>query len=570
MRLICLSCDRPSFKPLVFRPSGLSVLVGDAQQEQGSSNGVGKTLALRLVHHCLGAHPRQELKHGVGDWRFALEFEIGAQKHRIERNGDGSDITIDGESLSVRLVRDWLNCHGPFVLPQRGGLTFRSLYRRFARVERQDLLDPVALGHEEKHQGLVHTLYLLGLDIDLALGKIARRERLLQLDANLKLLAQADSRLRDLLRTGMATQAQIAELKRNIDEWQRRLDAMQVADDYEQVRQDAQRFTEALRQHEAQLARIDFQLKGIERALDRRPDITREALLSFYRGLEHVFKPEMLAHFEAVESFHRSLAEQRQRRLERDRIALTQQRQRIEQERREAARQRDEALAYLGRHHAMDDYVAVAQRLAQMRADVERLCRYEDAKSAWERERIEIQEQDAEDSRRASDYLATRPIDWADRRYREMIHTLYPNEPCGITLENNLNPNNKLRYNLAVQVQSQNSDGINAVRVMAFDWLIYRYGAHHTMRHLWHDNGLFDPVDPHQRAAWLSLTMRELQASDMQYIVSINTENFASTRDMLSPQEAQALDEAVIVRLLGDADEHKLLGVRFGVGSRTA
>lgn len=53
MRLICLSCDRPSFKPLVFRPSGLSVLVGDAQQEQGSSNGVGKTLALRLVHHCL-------------------------------------------------------------------------------------------------------------------------------------------------------------------------------------------------------------------------------------------------------------------------------------------------------------------------------------------------------------------------------------------------------------------------------------------------------------------------------------------------------------------------------------
>jgi len=64
--------------------------------------------------------------------------------------------------------------------------------------------------------------------------------------------------------------------------------------------------------------------------------------------------------------------------------------------------------------------------------------------------------------------------------------------------------------------------------------------------------------------------MRELQASDMQYIVSINTENFASTREMLSPQEAQALDEAVIVRLLGDADEHKLLGVRFGVGSRTA
>lgn len=570
MRLIGLSCDRPSFKPLAFRPSGLSVLVGDAQQEQGSANGVGKTLALRLVHHCLGAHPRNELKQGVGDWRFALEFELGARKHRVERNGDGSGITLDGKALNQNQLRDWLNQHGPFVLPQRGSLSFRSLYRRFARVERQDLLDPVVLGHEEKHQGLVHSLYLLGLDIELALGKIARRERILQLDANLKLLAQADSRLRDLLRSGMAAQAQIADLERSIDEWQRRLDAMQVADDYEQVHQSAQELTEKLRQHEVQLARIDFQLKGIEQALDRRPDITREALLGFYRGLERVFKPEMLAHFEAVESFHHSLAEQRQRRLERDRIALIQQRQRIEQERREAARQRDEALAYLGGHHALDDYIAVAQRLAQMRADVERLRNYEDAKSAWEKERIALQEQDAEDSRRASDYLATRPIEWADRRYRELIHTLYPNEPCGITLENNLNTNNKLRYNLAVQVQSQHSDGINAARVMAFDWLIYRHGAHHTMRHLWHDNGLFDPVDPHQRAAWLGLTMRELQGSDMQYIVSINTENFASTRELLSPQEARALDEAVIARLFGDAEEHKLLGVRFGVGGRAA
>lgn len=570
MRLIGLSCDRPSFKPLAFRSSGLSVLVGDAQQEQGSANGVGKTLALRLVHHCLGARPRDELKHGVGDWRFALEFEIGEQKHRIERNGNGTDITLDGQALTANQLRDWLNQHGPFVLPQRGGLSFRSLYRRFARVERQDLLDPVTLGREEKHQGLVHALYLLGLDIELALGKIARRERLLQLDANLKLLKEADSRLRDLLRTGMAPQAQIAELEGEIETLQSRLDAMQVADDYEKVRQSAQELTEKVRQYEAQLACIDFQLNGIEQALDRRPDIAREALLGFYRGLEHVFKPEMLAHFEAVESFHRSLAEQRQRRLERDRVALTQQRQQVEQSRREAARQRDEALAYLGGHHAMDDYVAVAQRLAQMRADVERLRHYEDAKSDWVRERIALQDQDTEDSRRASEYLATRPIEWADRRYRELIHALYPTEACGITLENNLNPHNKLRYDLAVQVQSQHSDGINAARIMAFDWLIYRHGAHHTMRHLWHDNGLFDPIDPHQRAAWIAMTMRELQASDMQYIVSINTENFASTRELLTPLEAQALDEAVIMRLFGDADEHKLLGVRVGVGGSAA
>lgn len=565
MKLLALECDRDTFKPLRFRSEGLSVIVGDASEREGSANGVGKTLALRLVHHCLGARSREELTRGVGQWRFALEFEMHGQRHRIERNGDGSDIALDGRALTQGQLREWLNQNGPFVLPPRGGLSFRSLYRRFARVERQDLADPVVLGHEETQHGLLHALYLLGLDIELALSKIERRERQLQLDANLSLLKQADSRLHELLRSGIASAAQIAELEEGIAAMQSRLDAMQVAEDYEQVRQQAQQLTEAVRKHEAELARIDFQLQGIERSLDMAPDVSREELLGFYQGLQHLFKPQALADFEAVESFHRSLAEQRRHRLERDRIALQQRREQLEQARREAAQRRDEALAYLGQRHAMDDYVAVAQRLAQMRADLQRLRHYEDAKSAWEAERIALETKAAEDNRRASEYLATRPIEWADRRFRELIHTLYPNERCGIALDNNLRQNNKLRYDLKVQVQSQNSDGINAVRVMAFDWLVYRHGAQHAMRHLWHDNGLFDHVDPHQRAAWLDLTMRALAESGAQYIVSINTENFSSVRELLPSQAARALDEAVIVRLSGDADEHKLLGTRIGM-----
>lgn len=567
MRLISLTCDRPSFKPLEFRQHGLSVIVGDAAEREGSANGVGKTLALRLVHHCLGARSRPELKHGVGDWRFALEFELYDQRHRIERNGDGSGITLDGNELREGQLRDWLDQHGPFVLPPRGGLSFRCLYRRFARVERRDLLDPVVLAHEHAHDGLVRALYLLGLDIELALAKIERRERMLQLDASLKLLRQSDSRLQELLRGGIRAQAQIAEIENGIEAMQRRLDAMRVAEDYEQVRQEADSLTRQVREQEARLAQIDFQLDGIERSLRMRPDIEREALLGFYRGLERVFRAEALAHFEAVEGFHRSLAEQRRQRLERDRIALQEERRQVEQARIEAARRRDEAMAYLGQHHALGDYVAVAQRLAQLRADVQLLRRYEDAKSAWEKERIALDKLAAEDNRRASEYLATRPIEWADRRFRELIHALYPSERCGISLENNLRPDNKLRYNLEVQVQSQHSDGINAARVMAFDWLIYRHGAHHTMRHLWHDNGLFDHIDPHQRAAWLRLTQSGLAGSDKQYILSINTENFDSTRALLGPDEARELDAAVIARLQGDDDRHKLLGVRIGVAA---
>lgn len=564
MRLIALTCDQSSFKSLEFRPHGISVIVGDAAEREGSANGVGKTLALTLVHHCLGAQVQRLLAEGVGRWRFALQFEQAGQVHRIERNGDGSDIQLDDRAISLAALRNWLDRHGPFVLPEdRAGLSFRALYGRFARRSRGDRLDPMRLEREQPHEALLRTLYLLGVDISLVQRKIVLRERWLQIDAARKLLRQSDGRLHELLRTGMDAQAQTADLTDRIATLRRRLDAMQVAEDYEQVRQEADALTRDVRARESRLAQIDFQLAGIERSLQMRPDVEREALLGFYRGLERVFKAEALAHFEAVERFHRSLAEQRRARLTRDRLTLLAEREHIESERAELARQRDARLAFLGQHHALDDYLAVAQELARMESDLALLRQYRGAMQEWQAEELHLREALTQDDVRAGDYAASQPLAGTDRRFRALVHALYPREAAGIVLNNNTG-RNKLRYDLKVQVQGQGSDGINAVRVMAFDWLVFRHGAHHTMRHLWHDNGLFDPVDPNQRAAWLRLTRSELAGSDMQYIVSINTENFTSTRALLGLDEASALDDAVIARLQGDDDRHKLLGVRIG------
>jgi len=567
MRLLSLQCDRPSFKRLDFRPEGLSVIVGDAGDGEGSANGVGKTLALRLVHHCLGARVdrRDVLAQGVGQWRFALEFELNGGRHRIERNGDGSDIELDGRALRSQSLREWLNAHGPFVIPaevQR--LSFRALYRRFARYDRRgDLTDPVQLHQEKPFEALARSLYLLGADITLVLRKADLRERYNRIDEARRLLQGSDTRLSELLRVGINPQAQIADLEERTARLRARLEVMEVAEDYEQRRQEADRLTSEVRARETRLAQIDFQLAGIERALQMRPDIEREALLGFYQGLEQVFRPEALANLETVERFHRSLAQARRSRLERDRLSLQDERERAESERIRLARERDGLLAFLGKHHALDDYLTVAGQLARMESDLALLKQYRDTEQTWEKEMIKLRTDLAQDDRRAADYLATQPLAWADRRFRELIKALYPREAAGIVLENNTD-NNKLRYNLKVQVQGQGSDSINAARIMAFDWIVFRHGANHTMRHLWHDNGLFDPIDPNQRAAWLRLTRQALAGSGAQYIISINTENYTSTRTLLG-EDGAWLDESVILRLSGEADTRKLLGVRIGV-----
>ena len=47
MKLIQLTCDKPSFRTLRFRPEGVNLIIGDGSKEkdkEGSSNGVGKTV----------------------------------------------------------------------------------------------------------------------------------------------------------------------------------------------------------------------------------------------------------------------------------------------------------------------------------------------------------------------------------------------------------------------------------------------------------------------------------------------------------------------------------------------
>ncbi|GIX27749.1 MAG: hypothetical protein KatS3mg123_1630 [Burkholderiales bacterium] len=378
MRLITLECDRPSFKTLAFRPEGLSILVGDAAEREGSANGVGKTLALALVHHCLGARRDHALAHGVGDWRFALSFEIDGARHRIERNGDGSDIALDGRALSDRGLREWLDRHGPFALPPNApGFSFRALYGHFARRSPEDQRDPAVLRQEKPHEGLIRTLYLLGADISLAVRKVARRERMLQLESQIKLLRQSDARLRELLATGTDTRVQAEDLADRIKTLEAQLATMRVAENYEAIRHEADDLTRMVRQLETRLAQIDFQLAGIERMLAQKPDISREALLGLYRGLEHFFKPEALAHNEAAESVQKRrgrtaataacprppATDRRAASASKEIVAI-------------AANRRDRLLAWLKGHHALADSQAVANRLSAMKAELDRLQRY--------------------------------------------------------------------------------------------------------------------------------------------------------------------------------------------------
>lgn len=566
MRLVKLSCDQASFRPIKFNPSGLTLVLGDASEtvrDEGSSNGVGKTLSLGLIHHCLAGTPSKRLQSAVPNWMFALDFELGDAPHRIERSGDGKTIALDEKHVTLKFLREWLNECGAFRLdPAVPNVTFRSLFSRFGRLQRADCLDPIHTAKEPPFDALLRSLYLLGLDVSLVNNKRLNKLELESLGKSAKNW-KSDQVLRDLFRAGSKPKVRAEFLEREIPRLKADLAQFQVAEDYRQIELQAGEFTRELRRIEVEQAAIHFQLDGISKALETHPDIGREELLHLYEGLQNIFRPEALAHFDAVDQFHRSLAANRKARLEQDRIALTSSLRSLEEKRKKTADERDLRLQTLTGKRALDEYASLARQVAVLEEEKRRIDAFMEFEGTIQERSQEIRRLQVEEDGVAARYIQSKPLTILDRRFSEIAGRLYPNQPAGLDLENNVG-RNQVRYNLAVQIEGDASDGINAARILCFDWLLLTQGANHTMDFLWHDNRLFADMDPRPRAAWFRMLLQELVPIGKQYIATINTENFDAMREHLSEEEWSQLNESVAIILRGDAPEHKLLGIQFG------
>jgi hypothetical protein len=102
----------------------------------------------------------------------------------------------------------------------------------------------------------------------------------------------------------------------------------------------------------------------------------------------------------------------------------------------------------------------------------------------------------------------------------QLAQALYPHLSAGIVIENNVG-DNQIRYDIAVQIQGDDSDGINDARILCVDWLVLMTGKNHNMDLLWHENRLFADIDPKVRAARFSQTIKALRGTGKQYVVTL-------------------------------------------------
>lgn len=560
MKLIELSANKPSFKTIQFNSRGLTLICG-SKSNGSSGNGVGKTLALGLIHHCLGANAQSLLKDKLPDWIFSLRFELKGQEHCVQRSADSKILLLDGNKIGLTPYRDWLNKSGAFALSEKKDfLTFRSLIIRFTRYLKEDCNDPIKIYKEEDVTALLRTFFLLGLDYELINHKLANKKRLEDLKKTIKNW-NTDPILHELFRVGHEPKLRLEWLEIEIPRLENDLKHLDIAENYHDLRLDLQNKTNQLRELEREINTIQFQLDGIEKLLQQKPDISKNDLLQLYNGLENIFSPNVLAHFEAVESFHQTFFSNRIKRLENDKAELTKKSLQKEAERKILGKLRDDLLKYLDGKRALDEHTALSNQLAIFKAERTKLEDYLTFVDKRKDELQQVKEVMLHEDSLANEYVKTNPHEEHNAFFKEIATKLYPRLTSGIIFDNNTG-DNQLRYQFKVQIEGDRSDGIGDARTLCFDWLLLMRGQNHNINFLWHDNRLFADMGENPRAAWFKEILNS--KTDKQYIASINIENYESMKNYFDDAEKQALDEAIVLTLYDDKPTNKLLGIQFG------
>lgn len=567
MKLIKLSCNQPEFRTIVFNPEGLTIILGTKGDDKDSSvNGVGKTQSLRLINFCLGAKSTntlaKTLAHAVPTWVFKLEFETNGIIHTIERSGNSKIIRLDNQDIKLIKLQEWLDLAGIFPKAhQYKYLSFRSLFKRFTRTEKSDCLNPLFIDKEGDYSSLINNAYLLGLDLNLINEKFNLKEKVKANTATQKLLKQ-DSYLSEVVKTGTNPTARKEFLEKAIPSLEANLENYSIAEDYHQIEKDIETLTEQSRNIQRNISALTFKITSINKSIEQTPDINNKDLLDLYTGLQHLFKPEALAHFSTVQKFHDDLTINRKTKLEKEKLGIFAEIEKLKNTHNTISHDRDKKLAFLKDKHALDEYIAIAKELSSLQEELEHVKKYLSINDDIKQQNLSIKGQIINSISLALEYLKSDPLGNLSLKFQEITSKLYPKYSSGIYITLNDSENNMLMYDLAVELQTDSSDGVANAKIISYDWLIFIYGFH-NMNLLWHDNRFFADIDPGELAKWFEYTNNEISKTKKQYITSININNYEDMKRYLTNEQKKEFDSKIVIKLLSDKPKNKLLGIDF-------
>ena len=571
MKLIKLSSNKESFRPVLFNENGISLVTARKKSNliADTYNSVGKSLMIYLIHFCLGSKSNKELQKKLAGWTFRLDFKIDDDLHYVSRSTDKQEILVlDGIEYKYTDFNKKLG-NLVFKLDEISymGLSFRSLISRYIREGKNGYVRfDKFKGKEQEDVSLLSTSYLLGLDAQMVRAKIDNREKTICLQNEEKTLKN-DSVIKSVLLDGLASNrvaAKMINLERDIEKIERDIKNYKIAEDYNQIKQEADFISKKIKEKNALIGKYQIVLDNIEKSMAKKIDITKSQLVSFYKEVEVELNDKIIKRLEDVELFNKKLIDDRNAILANQKMQYEKKIMDCKKDMNKLFNVQNEKMQYLNSHGALDDFSNLTKILSDKKNMLDSLKKFDLACRQIKLKKEQLKRIFAEENEKTQQYLDNE-VDKTNDLLRHFItyaQKLY-GEQCeaSFKVENNTG-NNKIRFNIDVNIPKDAGGGVNASKLFCFDLTLFHASYGKGVDFIVHDSSLLSEIDTRQVATMFQIASEECACLGTQYIVALNDSLLNDLEKEMDPNDYKHLiTDNIILELNDESDTEKLLGV---------
>lgn len=576
MQILKLSANKDSFKTIDFKPNTLNIILGSKgkQKENNSKgetvNGVGKTLSIKLIDYCLGARnlAHEKIIKKLDDWEFSLDFKKEEKTYSLSREANSNIIKINNKSNSLKRQNELLESWFFKGAENYQYISFRNLICRYLRIPKKAYIEWQKYKvKEDDEKSLLMNSYLLGLKVDLIIQKINIKEQINKIEKSKSYISKDNTTKKYL--TGGDLNINISNIEKDISNLEKQLSKFNISEGYNSVKKEIEEIKIAKNDLINTIYKYKNTIKSIDSNLEKKIGITSKKVEELYKEAKFLFPDTVKKELNEISLFHESLIETRQARLINDKKHFMKMIKDNESELKVLDNKMNKNMEFLKNKISTTEYEKLQSRLVKLKMTSQKVQQYDKLLQGYEEDTARLEAELATENINSINYI--REIEDIRRqlsdKFKSYVDFIYEETKySGISITNN-DGRNKKRFNINVEIESDDAGGIDNVKIFCMDVMIWEMQNNSSIEFLYHDGCILSETDPRQCYQMLKLVSEICEKKKMQYIINMNYYVFDNIkRHAISEKDndfADFLENSIRCRLYDTKTEDKLLGIQI-------
>lgn len=547
MMLLSLTCSNPDFKSLNFNKD-LSIVVGVSlnKEKRDTTNGVGKSLTLDMIHYMLNAKFKSKnIKNFLEEYgTFKLDFLHNNKNYTVKKNFKEKKWIVNDREYNSNQYKKLLNDIFKDSI-NLDTISFREAFNCFARRNGYfETLCQQGVSENDYNQRLVN-LALLGIDTGLQEQHYQIKTKIDSLKAIQKELKKQESEV---------PKKNIKDIDDEIKKLEDSLNRFVIAKNYNELKSSADELTDTLNDIRNKIYSLQklIDLKKINLNSSTNINLDLEAIKDIYNEAKFFFEDRITKRLDEAQNFHNQLVENRKNRLNLEIKDLNENIEKLKIEQKEIEYRRDNILKDLNNSGALEERDSLKDRILTLEKEKKDLEIYITTLEKFQKDEADLNLKIAKIKKEALEYLEKNRdyLNRLENKFRDIVKVFYNND--GGVLQIQTTKSAKSIFNINITIPHDDSDSTSRVKTFCYDMLLYRLNPS-MFGFLAHDGELFSEMDKRQKANIFKIIIDEVRNKKLQYFLNIGDSSFREIlkddTGILSSQDKDFIKSKVILEI---------------------